>query len=525
MTPGRGPARTQVADRLGRPAATSRPPAGSGVRPASRASRRPAQAGPVERAPSPAPAPPRRPPASAAATAGRRRAPRRRGGRRRRARTGRRRRPGRSSAAGGDDVDVAAAASSRGDRPAERRPADDEHPVRPVRGREPAEQQQVAAGQHARPGRQPRARLGHDRPAAGLGQRDRRRGRRGRRVAEHHDRPGRQVVGDRPGGAGGTTAVHGRPPGRPASGSGQSPSSGRPGTSGSRRRQVQVHRPGPAVHERAAATARQTAERQYAFCPARVSGARRARRTAAPRRRTARAGRWSGSRRPRAAPAAGPRSAPAAARRRGRPPAPPGAGSPPRCPTWSPPAPAARTPSPARARGTRPTARRCARAAAAGRPRRRRAARTPAARTRAGREHRLAHPAADQLVDEHPGQRGRRVHGAVRPAGRGSAAAGPPPGPPVRRRGQRGQQVRVRADRPHRQPPPSGTSGAAVTSAAISPTVASPQAYGSSGSAAASATPAAIPTDVSSALETTTGSPHLLGDPQRRPGPRPAARP
>ena len=38
--------------------------------------------------------------------------------------------------------------------------------------------------------------------------------------------------------------------------------------------------------------------------------------------------------------------------------------------------------------------------------------------------------------------------------------------------------------------------------------MARPQAYGSSGSAAASATPAASPTEVSTALETTTGSPH-----------------
>ena len=49
--------------------------------------------------------------------------------------------------------------------------------------------------------------------------------------------------------------------------------------------------------------------------------------------------------------------------------------------------------------------------------------------------------------------------------------------------------------------------GASVRSAVSSRTVLSPQAYGSSGRAAAKATPAAMPIEVSSALDTTTGSP------------------
>ena len=74
-------------------------------------------------------------------------------------------------------------------------------------------------------------------------------------------------------------------------------------------------------------------------------------------------------------------------------------------------------------------------------------------RPRAGRDHRLADAAPDQLVDEHPRQRGRRVHSAVQ-ASRAwqRRSRSSRPGPPVRRRGQRGQQVRVRTDRPHRQP-------------------------------------------------------------------------
>ena len=55
--------------------------------------------------------------------------------------------------------------------------------------------------------------------------------------------------------------------------------------------------------------------------------------------------------------------------------------------------------------------------------------------------------------------------------------------------------------------PSSGTRESRVTSAASSDTVPSPQAYGSSGSAAASASPARIPTEVSSAELTTAGSP------------------
>ena len=55
--------------------------------------------------------------------------------------------------------------------------------------------------------------------------------------------------------------------------------------------------------------------------------------------------------------------------------------------------------------------------------------------------------------------------------------------------------------------PSSGTSGSRVTSAASRDTVPSPQAYGSSGRAAASASPARIPTEVSSAELTTAGSP------------------
>src|SRR5690606_10027006 len=55
--------------------------------------------------------------------------------------------------------------------------------------------------------------------------------------------------------------------------------------------------------------------------------------------------------------------------------------------------------------------------------------------------------------------------------------------------------------------PCTGSSGSSVTSRSNSCTVASPHAYGSSGSAAASATPAAMPTELSSADDTTTGSP------------------
>ena len=55
--------------------------------------------------------------------------------------------------------------------------------------------------------------------------------------------------------------------------------------------------------------------------------------------------------------------------------------------------------------------------------------------------------------------------------------------------------------------PSTGSSGSVVTSSVSSETVPSPQAYGSDGSAAARATPAAMPTLVSRALLTTTGSP------------------
>ena len=91
-----------------------------------------------------------------------------------------------------------------------------------------------------------------------------------------------------PGGAGGTTSVHGRPPGRPASDSGHPVAAGRAastagqcssgrspaaagqwspgsGTSGSRRARF-------SCTGAPAATARQIVERQYAFWPARISG-------------------------------------------------------------------------------------------------------------------------------------------------------------------------------------------------------------------------------------------------------------
>ena len=68
-------------------------------------------------------------------------------------------------------------------------------------------------------------------------------------------------------------------------------------------------------------------------------------------------------------------------------------------------------------------------------------------------------------------------------------------------------RARIGGRPPHRQLSPASASGTAVTSPDSSDIVASPQAYGSSGSAAASATPAARPTEVSTALETTTGSP------------------
>ena len=269
----------QVADRLGRPADDAAPPAGTA---SISVAATPGSDSPAwsSRPSTLARAAPRRPPARPAQPPRRHRMPRLRppaaagaavgtAGRTRVGAVGRVG-PGR---AGGDDVERGGR-EQPGDRAAERRPADGQHPVRPVRGREPAAQQQVAAGQHARTGREPRARLGHDRPAAGLGQRDRRRGRRGRRVPEHHDRTGRQVVGDRPRRRRrhdlGPRPAAG-PPGqrlRPALAAGR-PAPAAPAAPGSACTGPGRRASAPAP----AATARQTAERQYAFCPARVSGA------------------------------------------------------------------------------------------------------------------------------------------------------------------------------------------------------------------------------------------------------------
>ena len=366
------------------------------------------------------------------------------------------------------------------------------------------------------PGCEPRARLGHDRPAAGLGQRHRRRGLRRRRVPEHHDRTGRQVIGDRPR----RRRRHHLGP-RPAAGPpGQRLRPVLPCRRHQRlpQRQVQVHR--PAGRDRPA----------HRRAPVRVlpdPGLRRPQ-LDEPRRRAEQADLVdrSGSRRSRAAPAAGRRSARAAGRRRAPPPAPPGAGSPPPCRTWSPPAtgrpdafasPSARNPADRSSMRTcsrsRPAASAACSANASG------AEREPGASTASRTPHRTSSSTSTRR------QRGRRVHARrPRPAGswqRRSRSSRPGPRGP---RGAASAASRSGSGADRAAPasrPPSGSRAAAAVDVArpSSPTVASPQAYGSSGSAAASASPGGDPDRRVQRAGDHHRQPAVGRDPQRRPDP------
>ncbi|WP_231979235.1 hypothetical protein [Tessaracoccus coleopterorum] len=76
---------------------------------------------------------------------------------------------------------------------------------------------------------------------------------------------------------------------------------------------------------------------------------------------------------------------------------------------------------------------------------------------------------------------------------------------------------------PTRSRPSTGRSGSTTTSEASSRCVSRPQAYGRSGRAAASATPAARPTEVSTADDTTTGMPSSAASSRQRAALRRAA--
>src|SRR5699024_4103303 len=133
-----------------------------------------------------------------------------------------------------------------------------------------------------------------------------------------------------------------------------------------------------------------------------------------------------------------------------------------------------------------------------------------------GAEHDALHAVEDERVHEGSGGLGGRVGGAGHGWLRSSSTSRRTR---VRRSFQRwvvpgSAAVRSRSGRREIAPagrtgrdPPSGTRGRAAVSVVKRLIVASPQAKGSSGSAAASATPAAIPTEDSSAEETTAGRP------------------
>src|SRR5579875_372860 len=129
----------------------------------------------------------------------------------------------------------------------------------------------------------------------------------------------------------------------------------------------------------------------------------------------------------------------------------------------------------------------------------------------AGGNYGIGEPAADQLVGERHAERRRRVHRTAQPPGtsprtlaaaatRSRHGAGSASHCASRRGSAGGRRTGTS--------PPAAASGEAVTSPASRLIVPSPHAYGSSGSTAASATPAASPTEVSTALDTTTGRPH-----------------
>ena len=142
-----------------------------------------------------------------------------------------------------------------------------------------------------------------------------------------------------------------------------------------------------------------------------------------------------------------------------------------------------------------------------------------------GREHRLADAAADQLVDEHPRQRGRRVH--TRGPGQPDVAAraGRPPG--LRgpgRREPRGEQGRVGPTARTGSGPSAGSSGSATTSAASSRDRAPARRRTAAPAARRPARPRRrCPTDVSSALTTRRPAARMRPRPAAPAGPRPAA--
>ena len=126
---------------------------------------------------------------------------------------------------------------------------------------------------------------------------------------------------------------------------------------------------------------------------------------------------------------------------------------------------------------------------------------------RARGEHDLPDGRTAQRRHHGPGELGRGVGHAGRILPYGGEPA-PPVVDPLARRPRAGPGLpgRPRAATPASMPS-TGSIGSVTTSSVSSWTVARPQAWWSSGSAAASATPAAIPTLDSTALETTTGRP------------------
>ena len=138
----------------------------------------------------------------------------------------------------------------RGDRPGQGRPADDDDPVGPVPG-QPAgrtEQQRPAAHRRRRPC--PARRLRDDgQPNTSQSARRPRPRTPGRRRRRRASAP-RQARSGEDACAVGRAAVHGAPSGRPAQGPASSSGSSSSGISGSRRREVQVHRAGVAGRAR-----------------------------------------------------------------------------------------------------------------------------------------------------------------------------------------------------------------------------------------------------------------------------------
>src|SRR5690606_27632251 len=126
---------------------------------------------------------------------------------------------------------------------------------------------------------------------------------------------------------------------------------------------------------------------------------------------------------------------------------------------------------------------------------------------RAGGEHDVPQPQVREGAQQHAGGGGRgghessfvtarrrASHRSVIPAAAAASAA-------------RASRAGSGSGRRTARRPPTGRRGSATTSSARSRAVASPHAYGSSGRAAASASPCASPTEVSRADETTTGTP------------------